>query len=323
MASQIFPERFSEGNFGVWLKHFERCATANFWDAETRASMLPAFLQGPAATYFESLTEDQKATYDALVASLNDCFCPDVNRERYYREFEDATLRPSEDPTLFLWRLKESLRNAEPTLSNSAFDALLRRQFMKAMPSSLTVKLLEVDPTPSLELMVSFAQRHRALNALPSGNSIGLSTCAVQSCPSPQQSAKPSSAEFNALLTLHQQQQDRFTKMEAMVSSLSENHAQLIAAVTPQHHTKSRAQAGNRLPASIECFRCHQLGHIARNCTFPPIRRRPQPSPDAHIQCSICFGWGHIGRDCANNKDFNSPARKSLNSLNYQGVPRY
>ena len=41
--------------------------------------MLPAFLQGPATTYFESLTEDQKATYDALVASLNECFGPDIN----------------------------------------------------------------------------------------------------------------------------------------------------------------------------------------------------------------------------------------------------
>ena len=151
---------------------------------------------------------------NTLVASLNECFCPDINRERYYCEFEDATLRPSEDPTLFLLRLKESFRNA---------------------------------------------------------------------C---------------------------YTKMEAMVSSLSESHAQLIAAVTPQHQTKSRAQAENQLPASIECFRCHQLGHITRNCTFPPIHRRPQPSPDAQIQCihkfntnsSLCFGWGHIGRNCADKK---------------------
>ena len=100
MASYIFPESFTEGNFGAWLKHFEWCATANSWDAEMRVSMLPAFLQGPAATYFESLTEDQKATYDDPVASRKECLCPDVNRKFYCREFEDATFRPSEDPTL-------------------------------------------------------------------------------------------------------------------------------------------------------------------------------------------------------------------------------
>ena len=162
--------------------------------------MLPAFLQGPPATYFEFLTEDQKATYDDLVASLKEYIYLDVNRKRYYHEFEGATLRRSEDPTLFLWRFKESHRTAEPTLSNSTFDVLLSRQFMKAMLSSLTVKLLEIDPTPSLELIVSFAQRHLGLNALPSGNSAGLPTCAVQSCPSPQQPAKSPSAEFDALL---------------------------------------------------------------------------------------------------------------------------
>ena len=57
MASQVFPKRLTECNFGFWLKHLERCATANLWDAETHVSMVPAFSQGPAATYFESLTE--------------------------------------------------------------------------------------------------------------------------------------------------------------------------------------------------------------------------------------------------------------------------
>ena len=71
MASHILPERFTDGNFASWLKHFERCAAGNSWNTETRLSMLPAFLQGPAATYFESFTDDRKATYGDLVASLH------------------------------------------------------------------------------------------------------------------------------------------------------------------------------------------------------------------------------------------------------------
>ena len=47
MASQIFPERFTDGNFGTWLKHFERCAAANAWDAPTRVRMLPVFFRAP------------------------------------------------------------------------------------------------------------------------------------------------------------------------------------------------------------------------------------------------------------------------------------
>ena len=122
----------------------------------------------------------------------------------------------------------------------------------------------------------------------------GIPDCAVQSCTAPQQSTKPSSAEFDALLTLHQQQHDCFAKREAMVLSLSDSHALLIAAITPQHHTANWAQVRY---VSIECFQCHQLGHIARNCTFPPTRRRLQPSPNAQIQCSLCSGWVHLEQD--------------------------
>ena len=70
-----------EGNFISWLNHFERCATANSWDAATRLTKLPAFLQCPAATYYESLTAAQRGTYDALENSLKGCFSPAVDRE--------------------------------------------------------------------------------------------------------------------------------------------------------------------------------------------------------------------------------------------------
>ena len=174
----ILPERFSSGDFASWFRHFERCALANTWNAATRLAKLPAFLQGPAATYFETLTDDQKSTYDGLEANLQACFSPSIHREHYYREFKDQRLRPAEDPALFLWRLKESLRNAEPELSETAFDALLRRQFMKGLPSSVQLKLLESDSTHSLDTMLSFSQRFRAIEELPR-----LSVCAAMDQP--------------------------------------------------------------------------------------------------------------------------------------------
>eukprot|EP00794_Sanderia_malayensis_P013439 gene13439-biopygen10741 len=124
MASSILPTPFTYGDFGVWIRQFQRCAAANKWNTEAQLLKLPAFLDGPTATYYET-------SLDSLVASLHKCFCPPSDREWYYQEFENHRLRPAEDPTLFLWRLKESLRNAEPDLSGPAFDALLRQQFFK------------------------------------------------------------------------------------------------------------------------------------------------------------------------------------------------
>ena len=64
MSQSIYPERFSEGNFDAWLPHFDRCAAANEWDEATRVLKLPAFLQGPASTYLDSLSAEQRGTYE-------------------------------------------------------------------------------------------------------------------------------------------------------------------------------------------------------------------------------------------------------------------
>ena len=167
MASSVVPGRFNGGDFDHWLRHFNRCAIANGWDNAARLVKLSAFLQGPAATFYDTLADEAKDTYAHLTASLRDCFKPSVHRERYYEDFHSQELRPSENPSLFLWRLQELLHTAEPDLSKDAFNALLRRQFMRGLPRHLRLKLLESDPTPDLDKVVKFAQRFHALDALP------------------------------------------------------------------------------------------------------------------------------------------------------------
>ena len=84
MSHGILPERFSDGDFRSWLNHFERCAIAKSWDATKHLAMLPAFLQGPAATYYESLPPEGKDTFAHLSEHLLACFSPLVDRERHY-----------------------------------------------------------------------------------------------------------------------------------------------------------------------------------------------------------------------------------------------
>ena len=52
-----------------------------------------------------------------------------------------------------------------------AKNALLTRQFMKGLPKSIRIKLLESDPTPDLNKMVSFAQRYRVIQEYAEGGS--------------------------------------------------------------------------------------------------------------------------------------------------------
>ena len=52
---------------------------------------------------------------------------------------------------------------ADPNLAVEAKSALLSRQFMRGLPSSIRRKLLAHNPTPTLSEILSFAQRYRAI----------------------------------------------------------------------------------------------------------------------------------------------------------------
>ena len=314
MTAQILPERFTGGDFMAWLRHFDRCSAANGWNDETRLTKLPAFLHGPAAVYFDSLEEEEKNTLPTLLASLQRCFNPAINREKFYQDFEQQALRPSEDPSLYLWRLKDLLRNAEPDLSDEAFSALLRRQFMKGLPLNTRIKLLESDPTPDLATMVSFAQRFRALHELPINPPA--SCAAVQPNALAPAVPKPDLEHIQQ----HEYQQQRLDKLESLISNMADQQTNLIAAVASLSSAPAaQSPCDNPTPQgrnrTIRCFYCHEEGHIVRNCH---LRRGAN-------RCQTCGGWGHSAQNCANNSQLNTSqtnSRKFLDSLNSQRVPR-
>ena len=91
------------------------------------------------------------------------CFAPLSIEKSFFANFEQRNLRPDEDPSLFLWALKDILSKADPDLTDAAREILLSRQFMKGLPSQLRLKLLENNPTPTLKEMAEFVQRFRAV----------------------------------------------------------------------------------------------------------------------------------------------------------------
>ena len=142
MSSTLLPERFTSGDFTSWLRHFEHCASANGWEYDVKLVKLPAFLQGPAAPYSDSFLDEEKSSLRLLTESLSRCFSPAVDREQFYRQFEEQTLWPGEDRSLFLWWLRDILQRARPDLSNTATDVLLRNQCVKGLPQSIRLRLL-------------------------------------------------------------------------------------------------------------------------------------------------------------------------------------
>ena len=175
---------------------------------------------------------------------------------------------------MFKWELGEILRKADPSLSEDARKALLTRQFLRGLPHTLKIKMLEHDPTPTLEGMLQFVQRYRSVQ-----QEVGSSDSAVAR-----------TVDNSTIASL-----------VAMVKYLSAQKKTLQDQLTrqgAQMEDRERQRQGVR-----KCFQCGRPGHLARNC------RATQTLPTAsRLQCYECRGFGHLAKDCA-NLNFKGAAR--------------
>ena len=149
-------------------------------------------------------------------------------------------MRHGEDPVVFIIELRQLLLKADPTLSPDGKEALLSRQFMRGLPPRIRLKLLENDAILSLQGMVEFVQRYRAVEYevdVESANSM--------------QNEDPYHAEVALLVAALK---ELMTEQKNLSGELDRNRQRDLTEST-------------RTPRQdLECYNCGRRGHLARNC---------------------------------------------------------
>ncbi len=187
---------------------------------------------------------------------------------------ECFALVTGEDPSVYKWELEQLLEKADPNLAVEAKSALLSRQFMRGLPSSIRGKLLAHNPTPTLNEMLSFVQRYRAIE----GHDVPAHTSAA--------TYKPTT-DMDQLVGLMTELVTRQKALEDQVATSQ----QLYAAAIKQTE---------RPRPKVTCFRCGKQGHIAREC-----RSSSQRQDRSNVQCYECGRYGHFARECGNYAPLN------------------
>ena len=132
------PEAFSDGDFGLWLRKFELCSTANGWKEDEMLKRLPTLLSGKAFAVLERLGEDKKESFKTLVQSIKEAFGGDATSKHIaMMEFRRRARKPAEDIQVFAYALETLLRRAMPEVGNDERNTLLKQQFIEGSPATL------------------------------------------------------------------------------------------------------------------------------------------------------------------------------------------
>ena len=150
-------------------------------------------------------------------------------------------LRVGEDPSIYKWDLEQLLKKADLTLAAEAKSALLCRQFMRGLPSTMRGRLLDHNPTPSLAGMYSFVQRYRAVEQDPS-TSAGATT-------------GQASADIKQLVGLMTELANQQKVLEDQMATSQQLHASAIKQQDRQNPGATRL-----------CYQCGKQGHFPREC---------------------------------------------------------
>lgn len=94
------PDTFageSRQRFSDWIDHFENIAKVNDWGDNAKKDWIRARLTGRAATAWKRLKDDERDTYEHIVAALKARFEPACRKEVFMAEFQHRSKQSTED----------------------------------------------------------------------------------------------------------------------------------------------------------------------------------------------------------------------------------
>jgi hypothetical protein len=258
------PKTLSDtGELEEWLAKFEICASANGWSDERKAAKILTFLEGEVLVAYIEMADQDKADYDRLVAALKREFRTTGAQFRLMNEFEHRRLLPGETPRVFLYNLKRLLETAMPELSGEAKEKFLFHKFIEGLPKDV-----------SRLMRSSVTDINTTKEALAKANSLTVNF----------------EGDLKEVASV-QENEEKFGKiLSEMNRRLESLESEQKVAIVQYQSAKSDGRPNSQ---SVQCYKCHRWGHIARNCRT--------------LQCPSCGKYGHTKSQCWGNANRSVP----------------
>ena len=248
------PESYTgDGDWEVYLNHFELCAELGKWTSREKALTLAASLRGQAQFYFVTLSAEERCKYDFLVRKLGERFGRARQQPIWMSRLESRQRLPDESIAQLADDIRRITQRAYPYMDHEAQEMLALNQLYKSIKPELRFKCITEQVT-SISQAVSLVEMYEGIVEPQRKKPVHM----VSNQPG-QSDGHKQNKDFSHISTA---KQDTDKDMREAINTLQECVKTLT--LTCQN-TNPR---GTSAPDSSRklCFNCRSPHHLARDC---------------------------------------------------------
>lgn len=260
-----------------FIQPFLSTAQTCNWNDEEKLLGLRNSLRGAAAEFaFEQLPPAVLDSFSALCGALEMRFVDRRTTTSYLAELENRKLGVSEKLPEYVADIKRLVLKGYPTADPKTLETIgLRYKCTsnKGIPDQKTSLAVGMRDPKSIEEAVQALETYRSLKEDPQGQGKAPKVRAVQTGQTPdKRQAKYGENRFVTESRLKEFGKEMTTVVENRMDKLTDLiqgiNRRGVQAGAPRNERSSNSTGGTaqRDKRNVECFKCHELGHFAREC---------------------------------------------------------
>ncbi len=256
-----------------YMVHFDMVARANGWTYEEMGVQLSAHLSYPATSVLSSLDAMSRQDYNAVATELFSLYRAGKSAEISRAELRGRHRQAGEHLSSLAHDIKRKARQAYPTAMPDIQNTIATDQFIKALGEGKEIAwhVHQSKPT-SIDEAVAAALDWEAWRDVSPDTPKKVRAIERKMETAEENSSNSSAAGILDVSTLE-------TVMKQLVSGVTEVLDKKLTQLTTNNTAPVRRPWKGRDSQNIECYGCHEKGHIRRHC---PKNNQQQSNSNPH-----------------------------------------
>lgn len=232
-------------SYSAFIRQFTTLAEACGWNEKEKAFRLLNSLRDEAAEFvFNEVSPENQQSFCFLQQSLAARFLQRRSTASYLMELESVKLHSREKLVEYVADIKRLVRKGYPTADNHTISAISLRHFIRGLGDpQMALAVGMKDPNTIEEAREILETYYSLRDKMKTGNKVRM----VKQGKSAEQNV--SQAQFSA-----------FQK------EIEKRFAEILSAIKAPEKDSQQGKFKKREISMVECYKCHNLGHYAREC---------------------------------------------------------